>query len=481
MTTAIVWLRQDLRLADNAALWQASQICQHIIPVFIDDPTPGTVSQVGAASRVWLHHSLHSLATDLQARGSRLLLRRGAALSVLEQLITETGATHVFWNRCYDPATLQRDQHIKTALKTVPKTQPKTQLIVQSFNACLLREPWEVLKADGQPYKVYTPFWKTLLKTGIHQQNPLPTPTALPAPVSWPPGLALDELQLLPRVSWHEPLLTHWQVGEAAALQRLQDFLQAAGGDYSQGRNIPATAGTSRLSPHLHFGELSPRQVVYFATDYLAAHPEADDGIRVFLQEIGWREFAWYLLYHFPHTLEQPLDQRFQDFEWATDYTEALERWQQGRTGLPIVDAGMRELWQTGWMHNRVRMIVASWLTKNLLIPWQQGEHWFRDTLLDADLASNTLGWQWVAGCGADAAPYFRIFNPVLQGEKFDPEGEYVRRWVPELAGRAVKKIHHPRELGENVRGYPLPMADLRASRQRALDHFSAIKRNGKT
>lgn len=466
MTCALVWFRQDLRLADNPALFEACRSCQQVIPVFIDDPTPDTLSHLGAASRVWLDQSLASLANSLQAKASRLVLRQGQVLSVLQDLIKETGATHVFWNRCYDPVSLARDTQIKAVLKE--------QVQVQSFNAALLREPWQVLKNDGQAYKVYTPFWKALLKTGI-TQDLLPEPVILPAPTQWPSSLALNELKLLPIIRWDQGMMANWQVGEPAALHKLHRFLETRVIHYKTDRDQPAVLGTSRLSPHLHFGEISPRQIALLAQQYLAEYPEASLGIQTFLQEIGWREFAWYLLYHFPETVTEPLDQRFKSFQWESDYQANLHRWQQGETGIPIVDAGMRELWQTGWMHNRVRMIVASLLTKNLLIPWQEGEAWFRDTLVDADLANNVLGWQWVAGCGADAAPYFRIFNPILQGEKFDPNGEYVRRWVPELAGRAAKEVHYPRVLGDGWK-YPLPITDLGFSRQRALERYAHIK-----
>ncbi|WP_308873119.1 cryptochrome/photolyase family protein [Thiothrix subterranea] len=420
MTIAIVWLRQDLRLADNPALYQACRTCEQVIPVFIDDPLPSSISQLGAASRVWLHHSLQALDTHLQTLGNRLILRKGAALPVLQQLIASTGATHVYWNRVYDPASLARDKHIKETLKQTCE--------VHSFNASLLNEPWEVLKADGTPYKVFTPFWKAMLKHGI-QQLPLPMPERMVAPANLPDSLPVDALGLLPTIRWDTDMMIHWEVGEAAAMQKLLAFLPQ-GADYKEARNLPAQTGTARLSPHLHFGEISPRQAVYHTEHYLQTHPEADSGLRHFVQEIGWREFSYHLLYHFPHTQERALDARFDVFPWADDYAAVLSRWQQGQTGFPIIDAGMRELWQTGWMHNRVRMIVASLLTKNLLVPWQVGEQWFRDTLVDADLASNVFGWQWTAGCGADAAPYFRIFNPILQSQKFDPEGEYIRRWL---------------------------------------------------
>lgn len=465
MTTALVWLRQDLRLADNPALYQACRTCEHVIPVFIDDPLPTSISQLGAASRVWLHHSLQALNTHLQTRGNRLILRQGAALPVLQQLIASTGATHVYWNRVYDPASLARDKQIKETLKQTCE--------VHSFNAGLLNEPWEVLKADGTPYKVFTPFWKAMLKHGI-QHLPLPMPKRMVAPANLPDSVSVDALGLLPTIRWDTEMMAHWQVGEAAAMQKLLAFLPR-GADYKEARNLPAQTGTARLSPHLHFGEISPRQAVYHTEHYLQTHPEAESGLRHFMQEIGWREFAYHLLYHFPHTQERALDARFAAFPWAEDYTNVLNRWQQGQTGFPMIDAGMRELWQTGWMHNRVRMIVASLLTKNLLVPWQVGERWFRDTLVDADLASNVFGWQWTAGCGADAAPYFRIFNPILQSQKFDPEGEYLRRWVPELSQRDNKLIHLPRELGDGLRDYPLPLVDLKTSRERALALFKCI------
>lgn len=466
MTCALVWFRQDLRLADNPAWFEACRSCQSVIPIFIDDPSPTTFSQLGAASRVYLQHSLASLEQSLQARGSRLILRQGQALAVLQTLLQETGATHIFWNRCYDPVSLERDKQIKASLKE--------RVQVQSFNASLLREPWQVLKNDGLPYKVYTPFWKALLKTGI-TQTLLPEPSVLPHSNCWPSSLALAELSLRPKLRWAESIMQTWQVGESAALSKLVNFLETTVAEYKTARDYPVVQGTSRLSAALHFGEISPRQLALLAQQYLAEHPEASTGIQHFLQELAWREFAWYLLYHFPQTVTEPLDQRFKSFQWERGYEANLRRWQQGETGIPIVDAGMRELWQTGWMHNRVRMIVASLLTKNLLIPWQEGEAWFRDTLVDADLANNVLGWQWVAGCGADAAPYFRIFNPILQGEKFDPQGEYIQRWLPELAGRAVKEIHHPRVLGDGW-NYPLPITDLALSRQRALERYAQIK-----
>jgi deoxyribodipyrimidine photo-lyase len=449
--TAIVWFRQDLRLADNPALYHACRAAGQVIPLFIHDPTPTTVSQLGAASSVWLHHSLQALDADLQAVGNRLVLRQGEALPILQALIAATGATRVYWNRVYDPASLARDTKIKAALRQVCE--------VHSFNASSLKEPWEVLKSDGTPYKVFTPYWKAMLKSGI-RRLPLPAPPHIPAPTVPVTSEPLESFGLLPRIRWDTPMMAHWQVGESAALQKLLDFLPASGADYKDARNFPAKPATSRLSPHLHFGEISPQQAVCHTEHFLAQHPGAENGLRHFMQEIGWREFSYYLLYHFPQTIDQALDVRFRQFPWAENTAELLERWKRGQTGFPIVDAGMRELWHTGWMHNRVRMIVASFLTKNLLIPWQAGENWFRDTLVDADLASNVFGWQWTAGCGADAVPYFRIFNPTLQSQKFDAAGDYIRRWVPELPCSS-------------------PIVDLKASRERALERFKRIAGSG--
>lgn len=465
--TVLVWLRQDLRLADNPALHHACRLGATVIPVFIDDATPTSTSQLGAASRVWLHHSLQRLAESLTACGSCLIIRQGDALSVLQTLMRETQATHVYWNRVYEPACLARDTLIKQTLKADCE--------VRSFNASLLNEPWDVLKADATPYKVFTPFWKAMLKYGI-QHTLLPAPSNIPAPNQFPTSVTVENLALLPRIRWDAPLMAHWQVGESAAMQKLHQFLQGHAEQYKTARDFPAQPATSMLSPHLHFGEISPRQSVYHATQYLAANSQAEQGIQHFLQEIGWREFAYHLLYHYPHTVDQALDARFQHFQWAENYDALLTRWQLGQTGLPIIDAGMRELWHTGWMHNRVRMIAASLLTKNLLIPWQIGEQWFRHTLVDADLANNVLGWQWTAGCGADAAPYFRIFNPILQSQKFDPEGEYIRRWLPELQYRDKQNIHLPREFGDALKNYPLPIVDLKASRTKALEQFDRIK-----
>lgn len=480
MSVGIVWFRQDLRLRDNPALTQACAECDSVVCVFIDDPTDQTISQVGQASRVWLHHSLAALDTSLRLAGNALLLVRQQALTALTELTKHTGAQRVYWNRCYDPVSIARDKIIKTALVDY---QPRT------FNASLVFEPWENLKADGTPYRVYTPFWNAAARQLLDQPEKLRVlgiPSKIPAltkrRLSAIKGVKkLGELSLLPSQNWHKSMMMDWQVGENAALATLKQFFKADVLNYSQGRDLPGDAGTSRMSPHLHFGEISPRTVLSTLLEGRAIGELSDDE-KIYAKEIVWREFAYCLIYHFPHTLTKPLDKRFDKFPWARAGKKrdvALDRWQRGKTGVPIVDAGMRELYATGWMHNRVRMIVASYLIKNLLIPWQQGENWFRDTLVDADIASNAMGWQWTAGCGADAAPFFRVFNPVLQGEKFDKQGHYVKRWLPELEHVPLKFLHKPWELADDQRSaidYPAPLADLKTTRVQALAAFAEIK-----
>ncbi|MDB4222674.1 DNA photolyase family protein [Granulosicoccus sp.] len=475
-TIGIVWFRQDLRLSDNPALTAACRECDQILPVFIDDPREQTLTQIGAASRVWLHHSLLALQQSLQDKGSDLLVAQGASLDVLNTLVAEIGAHRIFWNRCYDPITIERDSHIKQALAAL---KPKT------FNGLLLHEPWENLKADGTPYKVFTAYWRKAaaqIDNDLSSIKPLSAPRQIKAigklGKKSTVRSSIDQLCLLPTRNWHEGMMQTWVVGEKAAQSQTRKFLKNSAAHYTDARNLPAVEGTSMLSAHLHFGEITPKQIIY---RLLGENPTSflPPGELTFAKEIVWREFAHNLIYHFPQIIEKPLDTRFEKFKWADNTAEHLKAWQKGQTGVPIVDAGMRQLYATGWMHNRVRMVVGSYLVKNLLIPWQAGEQWFRDTLVDADLASNSMGWQWVAGCGADAAPYFRVFNPVLQGEKFDKQGEYVRRWVPELESVPDKFVHKPWELDAQscaALDYPHPLVDLKVTRQRALDAFSAIK-----
>lgn len=476
MPVALWWIRRDLRLADNPALTAAARYGQ-VVPLFLFAPEEEEEAALGAASRWWLHQSLVALEAALARFGATIVVRRAhAALPAILDAIREFGAEAVFWNRQYAPAQIRRDEAVKRTLRAQG-------LHVETFNGHLLFEPWTVTR-DGTPYRVFTPFWKACVAKGVEQPT-LPVPSFTPAP-----GLdraafaaALATLALLPRVpDWAGGLRATWQPGEKGAAAQLDRFLEKALTNYRTGRDFPGEPGTSRLSPHLAFGELSPRQV---AARVLAVRPASDPHVAHFLSELGWREFGYHLLYHFPHTVREPLDTPWAAFPWPPLDEALLAAWQRGRTGIPLVDAGMRELWHTGWMHNRVRMNAASLLVKNGLIPWQKGERWFWDTLVDADLASNVLGWQWTAGCGADAAPYFRIFNPVLQGEKFDPNGAYVRRWVPELAKLPDRWIHQPwaappevlRAAGVSLGDtYPRPVIDLAVTRARALAAYEAVK-----
>lgn len=474
---AIVWLRQDLRLQDNPALAEAAASGRPVIPVYILDDAAAGAWAMGGASRWWLHHSLSALSAALADLGAPLVLRRGDAGETLDRLIAETGAGAVYWNRRYEPLAVAQDTAIKAQLAG-------RGLDARSFNAALLFEPWTVRTQAGEPFKVFTPFWRAAQASGPIAA-PLPAPRALAAPAAPVAGEALEDWGLLPgRPDWARSFGEMWQPGEAGALRKLTAFLDGAIIAYASDRDRPDTDGTSMLSPHLHFGEIGPRQV-WQAVRFAAGRTGALEAPAAkFLAEIGWREFSYHLLHQAPHLPETAFRPEFAHFPWADDRT-ALARWQAGQTGVPIVDAGMRQLWTYGWMHNRVRMVAASFLVKHLLIPWQDGEAWFWDTLVDADLASNAASWQWVAGCGADAAPYFRVFNPVLQGEKFDPNGDYVRAHVPELAGLPAGWIHKPWEAPEVVlagagvalgRTYPHPIINLQAGRARALAAFSALR-----
>ncbi len=458
MKPTIVWFRQDLRLRDHPALIAAVERGGPVLPVYIWAPQEEGDWPPGAASRVWVHHSLASLRDAWRQSGGNLLIFRGASLDVLRRLVKSVGAGAVYWNRRYEPAAIARDTQVKKAL-TAEGIQ------VESFNGSLLWEPWEVCTKSGGPYQVFTPFWRTVLQLPP-PEAPLPTPSAMRLPDRCPKDDGLDALGLLPPVRWDGGILDMWSAGEASAHRRLRHFVKHGLGDYDTQRHRPDRDGSSRLSPYLHHGELSPRQVWH---EVLRGQGQGG----AYLREIAWREFAYHLLYHFPHTPTQPLRREFDRFPWRRD-EEQLRAWQRGRTGYPIVDAGMRQLWHTGWMHNRVRMIVASFLVKDLRISWLEGARWFWDTLVDADLANNTLGWQWAAGCGADAAPYFRVFNPVLQGGKFDPDGRYVRQYIPELAAAADRDLHRPRHEGH---GYPPPIVDHGEARDAALAAYERIKR----
>ena len=470
MQPSIVWLRNDLRLADNPALRAAVDRGAPVIAVFIWSPEEEGNWAPGAAGLSWLHRSLESFQQDCSSIGLRLVLKSGPPLDVLKEVVDETGAGAVFWNRRYEPLGIACDTRVKAGLK-------KEGVEVESFPGNVLFEPWDIKNQEGKPYKVFTPFWKACLKKG---RPPAPLPKVTKAGKRAPEcsSLELEDLGLLPVEDWDKKIFNKWQVGEKAAKRRLLAFLNDKILDYKKERDFPGKEGVSRMSPHLHFGEISPGIIWEEAHK---RHSGREEGVKCYLSEIGWREFAHHLLFHFPRTPDRPLYKKFEAFKWRNAKKD-LKAWQSGMTGYPIVDAGMRQLWETGWMHNRVRMIVGSFLVKDLLISWKKGAEWFWDTLVDADLANNTLGWQWVGGCGADAAPYFRIFNPITQGERFDPDGDYVRKWVPELKKIPKKWIHHPwdapeEELKGLVLGddYPVPIVDHKEARDRALEAFSFL------
>ena len=435
----IVWFRNDLRLDDQPSL-RAAVARGAIVPLFIHAPEEEAPWEPGAASRWWLHGALDRFAAALAEKGAPLLIRRGPSLATLLAVAREYGATHVAWNRRYEPAVIGRDTAIKEALK-------REGLVAESFNGGQLFEPVHVATKEGKPYQVFTPFWRALLARD-EPAEPEAAPAKLPA--AQPVGkttksVAIAALDLLPAIDWGAAMRQRWTPGEAAAALRLDRFLEHLD-RYDTDRDRPDHDGTSALSPHLHFGEISPRRVWHAVRAAVGGRPAAQierGGAETYLRELGWREFATHLLYHFPHTPERPLRSDYERFPWVDDPV-GLRAWQRGQTGYPVVDAGMRQLWQTGWMHNRVRMIVASFLVKDLRVSWLTGARWFWDTLVDANLAANTLGWQWAGGCGADAAPYFRIFNPQTQGERFDPDGSYVRKFVPELKDLPAADIHAP-------------------------------------
>lgn len=460
---AIIWFRRDLRLRDNTALLHACHEGYDILPVFILDDENAGEWKYGGASRWWLHQSLTALNESLS---DKLIVRKGKADKIIPDLLKETKADAVFWNRSYEPWRIERDKKIKKDLKD-------QNIEAQTFKDLVLWEPWEVLKSDQTPYKVFTPYYRR----GCLGQPAPEKAHAAPKTISFVPFKErgkISDLDLMPSIKWYKVMEKQWQPGEDGAKKTFKSFLKERLKGYKLGRNYPDRENVSWLSPYLHFGEISIRDVWHEARAAGIAQGVESD-IDTFCSELGWREFSNYLLYHFPQLPREPLHSKFKKFPWDKN-AKALQAWQKGQTGIPIIDAGMRQLWQTGYMHNRVRMIVASFLIKNLLIHWHEGEDWFWDCLVDADLANNSASWQWVAGCGADAAPYFRIFNPVTQGEKFDPDGDYVRAFVPELKNIPNKYIHSPWNYSDPPADYPEPIVDLKESRTRALESYKEIK-----
>lgn len=473
MDIALVWLRQDLRLHDNPALFKACQRHQQVIPFYCYDDK--IERSIGEAQCWWLHHSLTALSNALTKHKLSLVLRRGNPLLHLSELIKKHDIQTVYWNRCYEPDTIVRDKHLKATLI-------KQGVTVHTHSASLLFEPWDIQNKQGSYFKVFTPFWRHCCTKTPREPLPLPKKNNV---VSM--DIATDHLNnwnLLPtQPNWAACFKDYWQPGEKGAMQALNHFLECNLSQYKLGRDRPDHTATSRLSPHLHFGEISSIQIWYAVHTSRAMQQHLVDS-ECFLSEIGWREFSYHLLYHFPQLPHKNFRPAFDSFAWR-NAPKQLRQWQRGLTGFPIVDAGMRELWATGYMHNRVRMICASFLTKDLLIDWRCGEQWFWNTLLDADLANNAASWQWVAGSGADAAPYFRIFNPTTQAQKFDPNGDYIAKWVSELATLPVKWRHQPNaapidvltkagiRLGED---YPKPIVDHKVMRELALERYKAIR-----
>jgi deoxyribodipyrimidine photo-lyase len=474
MDTAIVWFRQDLRLSDNPALYHAAKTARQLILVYIHSPQEHGNWAPGAASRWWLHYSLNALQTEVEKLGGRLIIRQGDSENELRKLIEDSSAQAVFSNYLYEPALAKRDEMISDALQELG-------VQFRLHHGSVLLPPDTLQTGSGTPFKVFTPFWNKHQQV-YSPQAPLKAPRTLSQSRNTLTSAPLEQLQLLPKINWDQGLQQHWQPGENQAASTLKRFLQSALSGYKQHRDIPYESYTSSLSPYLHFGEISPRQIYWHITHHQQTLGHSHyTSAETFLKELVWREFAYYILHHFPTTSDQPLDSRFKNFPYIKSNKKLLRAWQTGTTGYPLVDAGMRELWHCGWMHNRVRMIVASFLTKNCLLSWKQGAQWFWDTLVDADLASNSFNWQWCAGCGADAAPYFRIFNPVTQSQKFDPNGEYIKTWLPELRNLPVKYLHEPWKTPDDIqrqhnviinKNYPSPVVDLKQSRQRALDSY---------
>ena len=468
----IFWFRQDLRIVDNPGLSKSLK-SDKVLPIYILDDTNSNDFAMGAASRWWLHNSLRELNKNLD---NKLSLYIGDPSEILESLSSRFNIKGIFWNRCYEPWRIERDKKIKS--KFIEKD-----IIVETFNSALLWEPWEILKSDNTPYKVFTPYYRKGCLMSEPPRKPLSAPNLDTLFEDKENILQLDDLNLLPRIKWYKEMEKLWEPGEKGAHKKLESFLSDGLLGYKEGRNFPSKKNVSQLSAHMHFGEISPNQVWHRAK-LKKDLPGIEKDLDHFLSELGWREFSYNLLFHFPELPRENLQKKFDNFPWIENEI-LFDKWKKGLTGYPIVDAGMRELWQTGYMHNRVRMIVGSFLVKNLLLHWHKGEEWFWDCLIDADLASNSASWQWVAGSGADAAPYFRIFNPILQGKRFDPDGSYIKKFIPELEQLPSRYLFSPWEAPVEVLSeanielgsdYPEPIVDLIKSRDRALEAFSTIR-----
>ena len=458
----LVWFRNDLRLEDHAALTNALKTGRPVIPVYLHTPASESPWARGEASRWWLHHALADFAGQVEQKGGQLILRSGKdPESLLQGLIAETHAEAVYWNRRYDPSGIAVDKHLK---QTLP---------AKSFSGSLLHEPHKIATQSGGHYKVYTPFYKNMMAMG-DPEDPLPVPKPFRFPDAFPKSESLASWRLLPELDWDAGFSELWDPSAKGMAERVDAFLEEAVGDYKKDRDFPGEDGTSRMSPYLHFGQVSPRMLWHAASEAVSRHGVSEKGVDAWQRQLVWRDFAMHLLYHEPHLDRKPMQEKFHAFPWEEN-SEGLRAWQRGETGYPIVDAGMRALWATGWMHNRVRMIVASFLVKDLRIHWLEGAEWFWDTLVDADLANNSFGWQWAAGCGADAAPYFRIFNPVLQGKKFDGDGAYIRKWIPELRDVPDRYLHAPWEMDPPPKAYPAPIVDHGEARDRALEALSSL------
>jgi deoxyribodipyrimidine photo-lyase len=465
--TSLVWLRNDLRIADNLALSAAVTHGDRVIAFYVHEKTTG-IRQIGGAGRWWLHQSLVVLGAALAERGIELEVASGETRQAIDKLVKRSKAEAVFWNRRYAPGERAVDEAVEAELR-------QRGLYVESFGANVLVEPWDIATGQGRPYSVYSPFLKALKASSI------PTPERMPKALKALEAKPVDADYRKPR--WAQKLTPYWQIGEAAAEKALSDFLEQKLSAYPLGRDIPGQSATSRLSPHLRFGEISPRRAWHAALAVAHADPGKQAFVDKFLSELAWRDFNYHQLFHRDDIVTKSMQPRYEGMGWREAPVE-LAAWKMGQTGVPIVDAGMREMWETGFMQNRVRMLTASFLTKNLLVDWRLGEAWFWDCLMDADMANNPGNWQWVAGSGLDAAPFFRIFNPVTQGEKFDTDGSYVRQWVPELAKLPDKWVHRPSEAprevlvaaGVNIgKNYPRPIVDLKESRERALEAMAAL------